>query len=218
MLLADAIEHTLLSPGARPEEVDAHCDAAADACLLGVCVAPIYVARAAARLDGRCRCLVTVVGFPSGAHRSDVKAFEAQRAAADGATDIDMVMSLGAALAGQWPAVERDILAVRRAAPQLTLKVILETGLLDAETLARAVEVAVAAGVDFVKTSTGFGPRGASVDDVQRMVAAAGGRAEVKAAGGIRSAAAARAMLEAGATRIGTSAGPAIARDEQGVR
>ena len=211
MHLAELIEHTLLDPRASPEQIDALCDAALEHHLLGVCVAPVYVERASRRLAGRCPCVVTVVGFPLGAHRSDVKAFEAERALEDGATDIDMVMSLGAALSGDWAAVERDIAAVRAAAAEATLKVILETGQLDSATLRRAVEVSVAAGADFVKTSTGFGPRGATVADVRAMLAAGGGRVRVKASGGIRTAADARALIEAGATRIGTSAGPRIA-------
>jgi deoxyribose-phosphate aldolase len=158
--------------------------------------------------------IVTVVSFPLGASAPSVKAAEARRAVADGADELDMVMSIADALADDFAAVEEDVRAVRDAAPGCVLKVILETGLLDAEHMDAAARASVRAGADFVKTSTGFGPRGATVDDVTRLVRAVEGRAQVKASGGIRTREEALAFLAAGATRIGTSSGVAMVRAE----
>ena len=156
--------------------------------------------------------LVAVCGFPSGSHHSEIKRTEAARSIADGADEIDMVINLGAAMAGDWVAVEADIAAVRSAvpAPHL-LKVIIESAVLNDEQIVAACRAAEAAGADFVKTSTGFHPAGgASVEAVALMASSVGGRLGVKASGGIRTAAAARAMIAAGATRLGLSGTAAI--------
>jgi deoxyribose-phosphate aldolase len=209
--LAGCIEHTLLRADTTPEAVDRHCLDAVEARLFAVCVSPIYVAAARRRVGEAVR-VVTVAGFPLGASTPAVKAEEARRAVEEGASEVDMVLAIGKALGGGWTDVEADIRTVRDAIPRSVLKVILETGYLDEPALRRAVEASVAAGADFVKTSTGFGPRGASVEDVRILREAARGRAQVKASGGIRTYDQALAMIAAGATRIGTSNGVEIAR------
>jgi deoxyribose-phosphate aldolase len=149
--------------------------------------------------------IVTVAGFPLGADRSEVKARAAAMAIEDGASEIDMVLNLGA-LKSRDPSAAADVRAVRRAVPGHVLKVILETGLLDRAQAEEAARIAVAEGADFLKTSTGFGPRGATVEDV--LLLRRFGR--VKAAGGIRTFAQAKALVEAGAERLGASASAAI--------
>ena len=210
--VARMIDHTLLAPEATPERVRALC---AEAVALGVgavCVSPNQVAVAAERLRGADVALASVVGFPSGAHRADVKAEEGRAAVADGATELDMVVPLGAVVDGDWSAVAAHVAAVRAAAPApVVLKVIVESALLSGEQLDRVCAEEVAAGADYVKTSTGFHPAGgATVEAVRRMRAAVGADIGVKASGGIRDAATAIAMIEAGATRIGASATAAI--------
>jgi deoxyribose-phosphate aldolase len=159
-------------------------------------------------LDARGLKVAVVAGFPSGAHQTEVKAAEAARAVADGADEVDMVINLGAAKAGDWALVEADIAGVRAAAPAPTvLKAILETAALTDAEIVRACQCAAAAGADFVKTSTGFHPAGgATVHAVELMKATVGDRLQVKASGGIRTRAAAEAMIAAGATRLGVSA------------
>ncbi|MGE0795279.1 MAG: deoxyribose-phosphate aldolase [Acidimicrobiia bacterium] len=155
--------------------------------------------------------VASVVGFPSGAHPTEVKVAEARRAVADGAAELDVVIDLGAAAAGDWAAVEAELDAVRRAAPHAVLKVIVESALWTRGQLVAACAAAEAAGADMVKTSTGFHPAGgADVEAVATMAAAVGGRLGVKASGGIRDAATALAMVDAGATRLGCSATRAI--------
>ncbi len=154
--------------------------------------------------------MTTVAGFPLGTSAPEVKAREAALAAQAGAQEVDMVMRVGAACEGRWDIVESDIRAVRSAVPGAVLKVIIETCYLDRARKLRAVEAVVNAGADYVKTSTGFGPSGATVEDVVLLKEAAGGRVKVKAAGGIRTYEDAVSMIEAGADLIGTSNGPSI--------
>ena len=205
------IDHTLLAPEATPWQIERLCAEAQELGVAAVCVSPRWVALAIRTLDGKVP-VASVVGFPSGAHRSEVKADEGRLAVADGAEELDMVVPLGAVLAGEWAAVRGDIESVRRAAPMpVTLKVIVESAALSAEQLDRICRTAVDAGADYVKTSTGFHPAGgATVEAVGRMRAAVGPDIGVKASGGIRDAATALAMIEAGATRIGASASGAI--------
>jgi deoxyribose-phosphate aldolase len=204
------IEQTLLRPEATPARVEAHCREAAAHALFGVCILPRYVPFARRWLEGTGLRVVTVVAFPLGANATAAKAAEARRAVLDGADELDMVMSIGDALAGDFDAVEADVRAVREAAPECVLKVILETGFLDDGQMDAAARASVRAGADFVKTSTGFGPRGATAADVERLVRAVEGRSQVKASGGIRTRDEALAMIRAGATRIGTSSGVAM--------
>jgi deoxyribose-phosphate aldolase len=213
--LAPLVEHTLLRPEATPDQVDRLCDEAVLHGFFGICVAPLYVARAARRLDGSAPVVVTVVGFPLGASVPAVTAAEAHRAAADGAAELDLVIPIGLALAGDLDAVRRTVAEVREAIPDRVLKVILETGHFAPAALRALARAVLAAGPDLLKTSTGFGPRGASVEDVALLAACGEGRVGVKASGGIRTLALARALVDAGATRLGTSSGPAIANEER---
>lgn len=209
--LAAMIDHTLLRPEATREEVRRLCAEARELHVKAVCVSPNRVALAAAEVRGTGVLVAAVVGFPSGAHRSDVKAAEAAAAVRDGADELDMVIDLGLARERRWDDVQADIAAVRAAAPEATLKVIIEAALLDPEGLAAACRAAEAGGAEFVKTSTGFhSAGGASVDAVRVMAETVRGRLGVKASGGIRTAEAALAMVGAGATRLGLSGTAAV--------
>jgi len=188
------------------------CDEAVELQVCAVCVSPTMVALAARRLAGSRVRVAAVIGFPSGAHRSEVKADEAARAGGDGADEADMVINLGLAHAGEWDGVRADIAAVRAVLTDgQILKVIIETAVLTPGQIVAACEAAEAAGADFVKSSTGFHPAGgATVQAVRIMAATVGGRLGVKAAGGIHDAGAALALIEAGATRLGMSATAAV--------
>ena len=212
--LAASIDHTRLKPETLPQEVDALCDEALEHGFATVCVNPVWVRRAALRLRGSDVGVTAVVGFPLGASAPEVKAFEARRALRDGATEIDMVLNIGALRAGDHELVKRDIAGVVDACRErgAACKVILETSKLSDEEKVIACRLALAARADFVKTSTGFGGGGATVYDIALMREAVGPRMGVKASGGVGDAEAARAMLDAGATRIGASAGIAIVR------
>jgi deoxyribose-phosphate aldolase len=208
-----AIEHTLLAPDASPARIDTLCDEAVLHGLGAVCVNPIYVARCRSRLrDAQVR-IVTVVGFPLGASYTASKVLECQLALQDGADEVDMVMQIGAAKAGDWPAVEADARAVVEAARAKPVKLILETGLLDEDEKRAACAVGLRASVAFVKTCSGFAPGSATLHDVALLRACVAGGAAVKASGGIRSASQAQSLLAAGATRLGTSAGVQIATE-----
>lgn len=213
--LARMIDHTLLAPTATDHAVAALCAEATDLGVAAVCMSPVRLPLAPGSL-GPGVALCTVVGFPSGAHRSEVKAAEAARAVVDGADEVDMVIDLGAAVVGAWDRVEADIAAVRAAVPgDRILKVIIESAaLLDelsTDGIVAACQAAERAGADFVKTSTGFHPAGgASIEAVSTMAEVVDGRLGVKASGGIRDATAALSMIDAGATRLGCSASRAI--------
>ena len=207
--LASMLDYTLLKPEATAAEVEALCVEATDLGVAAICVSPSQLPITIGL--GPNIGIATVIGFPSGAHQPAVKAHEAEVAADAGATELDMVMNLGLAKAGEWRTVEHDIGAVRAAAPGGILKVILETAALSDDEIVAACLAAQAAGADYVKTSTGFHPAGgATVAAVQLMARTVGGHLGVKASGGIRDATAALAMVEAGATRIGCSASRSI--------
>ncbi|OBF52948.1 deoxyribose-phosphate aldolase [Mycobacterium sp. 852002-50816_SCH5313054-b] len=214
--LAALIDHTLLKPEATRAEVAALVAEAAELGVYAVCVSPSMVPAAVdAMAAGAAMPVAAVVGFPSGKHLSEIKAHEAERAVACGAGEVDMVIDVGAALAGELLAVRSDIGAVRAAAPRAVLKVIVESAVLlgraDGRTLTDVCRAAEDAGADFVKTSTGFHPAGgASVEAVTLMAEAVGGRLGVKASGGIRTATDALAMVDAGATRLGLSGTRAV--------
>jgi deoxyribose-phosphate aldolase len=209
--LARMIDHTLLAPTATAADVAALCREAADLGVAAVCVSPSRLPVPAGLLPPTVA-VAAVVGFPSGAHHPEAKAREAALAAAGGAGEVDMVIDLGAATAGEWDRVEAGIAAVRAAVPApIVLKVIVESAALAGDGIERACAAAEAAGADMVKTSTGFHPAGgATVEAVTRLRAAVGDRLGVKASGGIRTAEVARAMVDAGATRLGCSATRAI--------
>jgi deoxyribose-phosphate aldolase len=211
--LASLVDHTLLKPEATDADVAALVAEGAELGVYAVCVSPSMVPMAVEA--GGAMHVAAVAGFPSGKHVSAVKAHEAAQAVAAGAGEIDMVIDVGAALAGAIDAVGRDIEAVRVAVPTAVLKVIVESAVLlsqaDGRTLAAVCRAAEDAGADFVKTSTGFHPAGgASVRAVALMAETVGGRLGVKASGGIRTAADAIAMLDAGATRLGLSGTRAV--------
>ena len=205
--VAAIIDHTLLNPLATPTDIEALVAEAIELGTLSVCVSPNQLP-----IDApEDLVIATVVGFPSGAHLSEVKAIEAAFAAANGADEVDMVINLGAVKAGDWDAVLLDIASVRLAAPGVLLKVIIESAALTDDEIVRACEIAEEAGADFVKTSTGFHRAGeASVEAVRLMRATVGDRLGVKASGGIRTAEQALAMIEAGATRLGMSSSRAV--------
>lgn len=205
--IASMIDHTLLKPEATPAQVEKLCAEAAEYHFASVCVNPVYIPLAARLLDGTGVKVCCVVGFPLGAIAPEQKAAEAASCAAMGAEELDMVIHVGTAKAGDWALVQRDIAGVVKAAAGRTVKVIIETCLLTDEEKVKACEAAKAAGADFVKTSTGFSTGGATTHDIALMRKTVGPEMGVKASGGIRDYATAMAMIEAGANRIGASAG-----------
>lgn len=213
--LATTIDHTLLRPESSEDDIRRLCAEAVEWGFKAVCVNPVWVGTAVTAVVGSKVGVATVCGFPLGANETAVKVEEARRAVAAGASEVDMVQQLGAAASGRWDVVESDVAAVARVvhAGGAELKVILECGLLDDDGTREAARRAVAAGADWVKTSTGFIAGGATIADVELLRATVGGRARIKASGGIRTLAEARAMLAAGAERLGTSSGVAIAEE-----
>ncbi len=212
--LAPFIEHTILKPEARAADIDRLCDEALEHGFGGVCVNPIWVRRCAARLQDSPVKVVSVIGFPLGASRTETKVDETRRATDDGAIEIDMVVRLGDLIDGNTQLVRDDIAAVadavHAASADHALKVILETAALDRDQLVAGCRCAAEAQADFVKTSTGFHPSGgASVEAVRQLFRHAS-PLRVKAAGGIRDLTTAAAMIQAGAARLGTSSGPKI--------
>jgi deoxyribose-phosphate aldolase len=210
--IAKTIDHTLLKPDATQDQVAQLCYEAQKHGFAAVCVNPAYVKLCSQLLQGTPVHVCTVVGFPLGATPPEVKTYEAQQAIDDGATEVDMVINIGALKSQDYALLERDIASVARTchAGGAILKVIIEAALLTDEEKVIACQLAKAAGADYVKTSTGFGPGGATVHDVGLMRRAVGPEMGVKAAGGIGSYEDAKAMVAAGATRIGASAGVKI--------
>ena len=211
------IDHTLLKPEATSEQIAKLCQEAREYDFYSVCVNSYYVQEAVALLRGSNTKVCTVVGFPLGASTMETKRFEAMKAIAEGAGEIDMVINISAIKSGNWQYVLDDMSSLAQVCHQqnILLKVILETCLLTNEEKVKACELAVKAGVDFVKTSTGFSTGGATIDDVKLMRKTVGPDLGVKASGGIRDTAMAKAMIEAGATRLGTSASIAIVTGTQ---
>ena len=209
--LARLLDHSVLKPDATLDDIRSGADTAR---ALGVgfyCVQPYWVQRATEALVGSDARIVSVVGFPHGCDRADVKARAAETAVADGAREIDTVMNFGALRSGAIADVSADVAAVVRAVPGISVKVIIESAALDDAQKRVACRIAIDAGAAFVKTSTGFHPSGgATVHDVRLMRAAVGTGVGVKASGGIRTLEDVRAMLNAGASRIGTSASAVI--------
>lgn len=208
------IDHTLLKPESTQTQIDKLIAEAVEHQFASVCVNPTWVSYAAKALKDTEVNVCTVIGFPLGANTSSVKAFETKDAVANGADEIDMVINIGQLKSGQYDAVEADIRAVVEASGDKLVKVIIETCLLTDDEKVKACQLAVAAGADYVKTSTGFSTAGANIADVTLMRKTVGPNIGVKAAGGTRSYADAEAFIKAGATRIGTSAGVAIVNGE----
>lgn len=212
--LARVIEHTLLRPDATRAEIVRLCEEARQHAFVGVCVNGAYVRFAADLLKGADTRLVAVVGFPLGAMATAAKAFETREAVREGATEIDMVINLGALKGQDYTTVFDDIAQVVAAAGPAPVKVILETAQLTTEQKIIGCALTKAAGAAFVKTSTGFNGTGATAEDVALMRQVVGPTFGVKASGGIRTTADARKMIAAGATRLGTSASIAIVAGE----
>ena len=216
--VAAMIDHTLLKPDATRKDIEALCREAAEYTFASVCVNPTWVATCARLLQGSGVLVCSVVGFPLGATTPDTKHYETRRAIFDGAREIDMVINVGALKSGDVRIVERDIEAVTfpcREAGALS-KVIIEAALLTDDEKITACTLAKAAGADYVKTSTGFGPGGATAADVALMRRVVGEGMGVKAAGGVRDLEGLKAMVAAGATRVGASAGVRIVQESQG--
>lgn len=210
MNIASMIDHTLLKPEATSTQIEKLCQEALDFEFASVCVNPRFVELAAKILKSSPVKVCTVIGFPLGATLTEAKAQEARLALEHGAEELDMVMAIGAAKAGQWSDVEQDIAEVCAVAGNAVVKVILETCLLTHEEIIEACLCAKRAGAHFVKTSTGFSTAGATIEHITLMRKTVGPDFGVKASGGIRTFEDAHNMITAGATRIGASAGPKI--------
>lgn len=216
MSIAGMIDHTILKADARKSEVTKLIEEAKKYEFASVCINPTWVGYAAEQLAGTKVKVCTVIGFPLGATTSTVKAFETKDAIANGATEVDMVINIGALKDNDNDFVLNDIKAVvDAAAGKAIVKVIIETSLLSDEEKIRACELSVKAGADFVKTSTGFSTGGATAADVALMRKTVGEKTGVKASGGVRSLEDMNSMIEAGATRIGASSGVKIMEGEQ---
>ena len=216
--VASMIDHTLLKADATRAEIQKLCREASEFHFATVCVNPTWVAECALLLRGSGVGVCTVVGFPLGATTADVKQYETRRAIFDGAAEIDMVINVGALKSGDLRTVERDIEAVVDPCRQChtVSKVIIEAALLTDEEKITACTLSKAAGADFVKTSTGFGPGGATAADVALMRRVVGAEMGVKAAGGVRDLEGLKVMVAAGATRVGASAGVKIVQESKG--
>jgi deoxyribose-phosphate aldolase len=218
--VASMIDHTLLKPDATRRDIEALCREAAEYRFASVCVNPTWVALCSSLLQLSGVKVCSVVGFPLGATTPDTKHYETRRAIFDGAREIDMVINVGALKSGELRVVERDIEAVTspcREAGALS-KVIIEAALLTDDEKITACTLAKAAGADYVKTSTGFGPGGATAGDVALMRCVVGEEMGVKAAGGVRDLESLKAMVAAGATRVGASAGVRIVQESRGTQ
>ena len=208
MNLAKTIDHTILKPGAEQKDVERICAEAKKWNFASVCINPCWVSLAFELLKDTDVKVCTVIGFPLGAATTASKAFEAEEAIENGAGEVDMVINVGRLTAGDYVYVREDIRAVvEKAGGRAVTKVILETCLLTRDQIVKACELAVEAGADYVKTSTGFSTGGATVEAVSLMYETVKGKAKVKASGGIRTYEDAMKMIQAGASRIGTSKG-----------
>jgi deoxyribose-phosphate aldolase len=208
--LGQVIDHTLVRPDATFTDLAEACENAKKYGFACVVVNSSYVARARELLSGTLVKVCAVVGFPHGACTTTVKIVEAMEAMKNGASELDFVVNIGMVKSGRFDFVEIDIKNIIAMTPQKVHKVIIETGSLTTDEITSVCHIAVRAGAEFVKTSTGYGPRGATVEDVQLIRQAAGSACRIKASGGIKDLATVMAMIKAGAERIGTSVGPAI--------
>ncbi len=215
--IAQTIDHTCLKATAKEEDIKIICEEAALYQFKTVCVPTCYVAMAAHLLKDTSVGVTTVVGFPLGNETTAAKAFEASEAVLNGATDIDMVINIGALKNKKYDYIQYDIEEVVKASkqtdPNTIVKVIIETCYLDEEEIAKVTEIVVASGADFIKTSTGFGTGGATLEHIKLMKSIVGDKIKIKAAGGVSDSKMARAFIEAGADRLGTSKSIAIVTD-----
>lgn len=205
--IASYIDHTLLKPEATKKDIRVLCEEAVAHQFYAVCVNSAMLSTCREILKNTKIKIASVVGFPLGACEASVKSYETTRAFNLGASEVDMVLNIGALKSGEFAFVEKEITDVVRAAEGNIVKVILETSLLTLEEKIKACEISVEAGAHFVKTCTGFSGGGATVEDILLMKKAVNGKAAVKASGGIKNYAQAMALIEAGATRLGTSSG-----------
>jgi deoxyribose-phosphate aldolase len=215
--MANLIDHTLLKADATKDQVEVLCQEAKKHGFFSVCVNPTWIETAVELLKGSDVKVCTVIGFPLGASTSETKGFETKDAIQKGTHEVDMVINIGLLKDGDDVTVEQDIRSVVKAAKGKALvKVIIETSLLTEEEKVRACKLAVQAGADYVKTSTGFSTGGATVEDITLMRETVGPEIGVKASGGVRNREVVEAMVEAGATRIGASSSVAIVQGENG--
>lgn len=207
--LAQYIDHTLLKPEATKEQIEKLCEEAIEHNFKSVCINPYYIPTAKKILFGKTPLVCTVIGFPLGMNTTDIKVAETVKAMDDGADEIDMVINIGAMVDGDYETVKNDIQAIHQVTKEKNklLKVIFETSKLSNDQIIKACELSVEVGVEFVKTSTGFGGGGATLEHIQLMRKTVGPDMGVKASGGVRDKESALKMIEAGATRIGTSSG-----------
>lgn len=204
--LAKMIDHSLLKPTITYEDVKKGCELALTYNVASICVKPCHVKLASKLLKKSSVKTGTVIGFPHGSNTTETKVAEAKQAIADGAEELDMVCNIGAVKSNDWKLVEEDIKAVVNSAEKTIVKLILETCYLTEDEKVKVCQLAEKAGADFVKTSTGFGTAGATIEDIKLMRKSVSDKVGVKAAGGIRSLDKALEVIEAGATRIGATA------------
>lgn len=199
-----AVDHTLLKPMSTWEQIKTICDEAKEMKVASVCIPPSFVKRASNYLQGEIA-VCTVIGFPLGYQTTAVKVFEAKDAIANGAKEIDMVINIGDLKDRNYDAIEDEIRQIKEAIGTHILKVIIETCYLTEEEKIKMCDIVTAAGADFIKTSTGFGTNGATLEDIQLFAKHVGSQVRIKAAGGVKTIADANAFIDAGATRLGTS-------------
>ncbi|SDI78652.1 deoxyribose-phosphate aldolase [Natribacillus halophilus] len=215
--LSKYIDHTLLKPEATKDDILALCDEARKHQFATVCIPPYWVTTVVRALEGSGVGVTTVIGFPNGVNTTAVKVYETEKALEEGATEVDMVINAGALKSGDGDGVREDIAAVVKAsAGRALVKVIIETSRLNDDEKKTATRLAVEAGADYVKTSTGFHTAGATLDDIKLMKEIVGDQAKLKASGGVKNANDAKAFIEAGSDRIGTSSGIAIVTGDDG--
>ncbi|CAH2762747.1 deoxyribose-phosphate aldolase [Erysipelothrix amsterdamensis] len=214
MKLSKYIDHTLLKQNATEAQIRVLCDEAKEYDFMSVCINPGFVSLCSELLSGTDVKVCTVIGFPLGANTTEVKVFETKNALDNGADEIDMVINVSALKDKKYDLIENEIRSIKAACGENILKVIIETCLLEDDEIVKVCELAVAAGADFVKTSTGFSTGGATFEAVKLMKDTVKDQASVKASGGVRSQEDMESMIEAGATRIGTSSGVALVKNE----
>jgi deoxyribose-phosphate aldolase len=213
--LAQVIDHTLVRPDATLNDLAVACKDAIQYGFACVVVNSCYVAQARELLSGTLVKVCSVVGFPHGASTTTVKIVEAMEAMKNGASELDIVINVGLVKSEQFNVVEIDLKNVIAMTPQTIHKAIIETGSLTPDEIKRVCKIAVTSGAEFIKTSTGYGPRGATIEDIRLIRQAVGSACRIKASGGIKDLASLTSFIEAGAERIGTSAGVAIMEEYQ---
>lgn len=215
MELNKFIDHTLLKPTATTSDIIDLCKEAKEFNFYSVCVNSCYIKLAKKELKNSDIKICSVVGFPLGAMSAKAKVFEAKRAIKDGADEIDMVINIGLLKSRKYRSVEKEIRAIKKSIQKKVLKVILETCYLSEEEIVKASKLALKAKADFIKTSTGFGSRGASIEDIKLMKSVAGDKMKIKASGGIKDGKTAMEFIELGVGRLGTSSGIALVSNKK---